>query len=83
MPQERLTAKFFLQDDASVKIMGPEDLHAILRRWHINAGTYVKHRRKFETLRYEEDPTEVIRELIDLARVAASGTQREPVVFVI
>ncbi|HEX9783001.1 MAG TPA: glycosyltransferase [Opitutaceae bacterium] len=83
MPQERLTAKFFLQDDASVKIMGPEDLHAVLRRWHINAGTYVKHRRKFEALRYEEDPTEVIRELIDLARVAASGTQREPVVFVI
>jgi processive 1,2-diacylglycerol beta-glucosyltransferase len=70
MPQERLTAKFFLQDGASVVISRPDDLRRVLREWHANPATYERMRAELARLRYDEDPTLAVRELIDLARDA-------------
>lgn len=70
MPQEWLTAKFFLQDRATVMIARPEDFRRVLRQWRANPGAYQALHARLGTLRYEDDPTLVIRELIDLARSA-------------
>lgn len=73
MPQERLTAKFFLQDNASRTISQPEDLRTVLGEWRDDPATYAAMRERFLRLRYEEDPVVVIKELVDLAREAATG----------
>jgi len=79
MPQERLTAKFFLQDDASQTINKPEDLRRVLVSWRDDPGSFTTMRERFLRLRYEEDPTVVVRELVDLARDAsASGVLLPP-----
>jgi processive 1,2-diacylglycerol beta-glucosyltransferase len=83
MPQERLTAKFFLQDGATVTISGPDDLRDILRRWHRNPDAYREQKHRFDRLRYDEEPTAAVRELIDLAREAATGLPDERVEHVI
>ena len=75
MPQERLTAKFFLQDDAAVMVRKADDLRRVLGRWREDPSTYRTLRGRFDGLRYEEDPELVIEELVDLAR-AAAGTDR-------
>jgi len=74
MPQERLTAKFFLQDDAAVKISEADDLRVILRQWRDHPESFEQLRQRFLGLRYEEDPTLVIRDLINLAREAATAS---------
>jgi processive 1,2-diacylglycerol beta-glucosyltransferase len=76
MPQERLTAKFFLQDGASVVISRPDDLRRVLREWHANPATYERMRAELARLRYDEDPTLAVRELIDLAREATINPVR-------
>jgi processive 1,2-diacylglycerol beta-glucosyltransferase len=75
MPQERLTAKFFLQDDAAERIAGADDLRRVLRRWRDHPETYQERKRRLAGLRYEEEPTTVIREVVSLAREAAAGGQ--------
>jgi processive 1,2-diacylglycerol beta-glucosyltransferase len=78
MPQERLTAKFFLQDDAAVMVRKPEELRCALARWREDPSTYGALRERFAGLRYEEDPKLVIKELVALAREAAGTSVRPP-----
>jgi processive 1,2-diacylglycerol beta-glucosyltransferase len=73
MPQERLTAKYFLQDDASVTISSPDELRQVLSTWRKNPHEYQRVCKVTERLRYEDDPTAVIRDLVDLAREGAAG----------
>lgn len=83
MPQERLTAKFFLQDDASETISHPEDLERLLTRWRARPGTFVEMKDRFIGLRYDDDPKVVVRELVALAQEAARGSilsEPEPVI---
>lgn len=74
MPQERLTAKFFLQDNASVTISSANELRQVLSIWRKDPREYQRVRNVTEGLRYEDDPTAVIRDLVDLAREGAAGS---------
>ena len=79
MPQERLTWKFFRNGAASEKIENAEEFAAILGRWMDDPATYQHTRENFLRLRYEEDPTVLIDELVDLANsVAGRALKRRP-----
>jgi processive 1,2-diacylglycerol beta-glucosyltransferase len=73
MPQERLTAKFFLQDRAARMVARPEDLRRILREWRDDPSSYHAMRQRMLAMQYQDDPALVVRELIDLAREAAAA----------
>jgi len=72
MPQERLTVKFFTQDEASEVISRPGDLERLLKRWSDHPSDFRTLKERFCNLRYDEDPTLVIKELVELAREAAT-----------
>ncbi len=67
MPQEELTWKFFRNGAASEKIENAADFERIIDRWMSNPAAYDAVRRNFLKLRYEEDPTVLIDELVALA----------------
>jgi len=77
MPQERLTAKFFTQDKASEVVSRAEDLDVLLTRWSAEPARFEAMRRRFLGLRYDDDPTVVVGELVALAREAAAGAGEE------
>lgn len=72
MPQEQLTWKFFRNGARSWKIEDAFDFTQIIDRWMTEPATYLEYRRNFLALRYEEEPTLVIEELVSLAEEAAS-----------
>ena len=67
MPQEQLTWKFFHNGAASEKVESAADFAAIIDRWMTNPDDYARSREQFLKLRYVEDPTVVIDELVGLA----------------
>ena len=67
MPQEELTWKFFRNGAASEKIENAADFERIIDRWMSNPAAYDAVRQNFLKLRYEEDPTVLIDELVSLA----------------
>lgn len=71
MPQEELTWKFFRNGAASEKIEDAADFGRIIDAWMANATTYQTVRANFLKLRYEEDPTVLIDELVNLANEVA------------
>jgi len=74
MPQESLTWKFFHNGAASPKIENAEDFAALIDHWMAHRVVYDQWREKFLQLRYEEDPTVVIDELVGLANTVAGET---------
>ena len=76
MPQEKLTWKFFRNGAGSWKIEDAADFAEIMDRWMGNPTEYAAYRDKFLALRYDEEPTVVIEELVGLAGDAA-GVQLE------
>ncbi|MBL9216642.1 MAG: glycosyltransferase [Opitutaceae bacterium] len=71
MPQEKLTVKFFRNGAGMDLIASAADFGRIIDGWMADRATYERRRQSFLNLRYEEDPTLVIRELVDLAQEAA------------
>ena len=71
MPQEELTWKFFRNGAASEKIEDAADFANIIDRWITNPAAYAAVRENFLKLRYEEDPTILIDELVALANEVA------------
>jgi processive 1,2-diacylglycerol beta-glucosyltransferase len=71
MPQAELTWKFFRNGAASEKIEDAADFAPIIDRWITNPATYAAVRENFLKLRYEEDPTILIDELVALANESA------------
>jgi processive 1,2-diacylglycerol beta-glucosyltransferase len=71
MPQESLTWKFFQNGAGSEKIERAEDFEQLLSRWLSPADGFDEYREKFVQLRYEEDPTILIEEVVGLAQEAA------------
>jgi processive 1,2-diacylglycerol beta-glucosyltransferase len=67
MPQEELTWKYLRNGAASDKIESAEDFDRILGAWLSDPEAYVRMRDNFLRLRYEEDPTILIDELVGLA----------------
>jgi len=77
MPQEQLTVKYFHNGHGAEEIGSAAEFGALIDRWMADPGEYEKLRANFLGLRYEEDPTVVIRELVDLAQEAAD-TKLQP-----
>jgi len=77
MPQEKLTVKFFQRGAGVELIAAAGDFSRIIDGWMADRGRYENLRANFLRLRYEEDPTLVFRELVDLAQ-EASGTALQP-----
>ena len=71
MPQERLTWKFFRNGAGSEKIESAEHFERILIAWMQDRRRFDDYRRAFLGLRYEEDPTLLIDEIVNLAAEAA------------
>ena len=71
MPQEELTWKFFRNGAASEKIEDAADFTQLIDNWMANPSAYAAVRENFLKLRYEEDPTILIDELVALASEAA------------
>ncbi len=71
MPQEELTWKFFRNGAASEKIEDASDFGRLIDRWMADPAIYTKVRENFLKLRYEEDPTLLIEEVVGLANQVA------------
>lgn len=71
MPQEELTWKFFRNGAGSPKIERAGDFSMLMDRWMEDPAEYAAVRERFVRLRYEEDPTLLIDELVDLANEVA------------
>ena len=79
MPQEKLTWKFFNRGGHAHKIENGEDFAAIIDQWMAQPRTYEHYRDEFCALRYEENPTELIEEIVTLAgRPAGIVPERLP-----
>jgi processive 1,2-diacylglycerol beta-glucosyltransferase len=73
MPQEQLTWKFFRNGAASEKIENASDFARIIDRWMTDATAYKRTRENFLKLRYDEDPTLLIDEVVNLANDVAKA----------
>ena len=79
MPQEQLTWKFFRNGAGSEKIEDAASFARIIDNWMTEPAAYPKIRESFLQLRYEEDPTVLIDELVNLANeVARAKLKRRP-----
>ncbi len=79
MPQEQLTWKFFRNGADSPKIENAADFSAVLDAWMAEPAAYERARDKFIALRYEENPTVIIDEIVELANeVAQVELRRRP-----
>jgi processive 1,2-diacylglycerol beta-glucosyltransferase len=79
MPQEELTWKFFRNGAASEKIEDADDFEHIIDTWMKDPASYNQVRDNFLKLRYEEDPTVLIDELVNLGNeVAHAKIRRRP-----
>lgn len=77
MPQESLTWKFFRNGASSPKIEKAADFCILMQDWLLGAESYARAKERFLSLRHEEDPTVVIKELVALAETVA-GVHLEP-----
>ncbi|HEY0945036.1 MAG TPA: glycosyltransferase [Opitutaceae bacterium] len=71
MPQESLTWKFFNKGSQCAKIEDAAAFAVIIHQWMTDDGAYRRYRDAFLELRYEENPTILIDELVGLAAEAA------------
>jgi processive 1,2-diacylglycerol beta-glucosyltransferase len=79
MPQEELTWKFFRNGSASEKIENAGDFAHLINAWVKDPSAYVRLRDNFLRLRYTEDPTLLIDELVGLGNeVARADLKRLP-----
>ena len=77
MPQEELTWKLFRNGAASNKIENAADFARIIDTWMADPATYARVKENFLKLRYDEDPTLLIDEIVELANdVAQAKLQR-------
>lgn len=76
MPQEELTWKFFRNGAGCRKIENASDFADLMAEWIEQPASYEAARRRFLQLRYEENPTVVIEELVGLASTVAGVAPR-------
>lgn len=76
MPQEQLTWKFFRNGAGCHKVENASEFGALVDRWVAEPAAYQLDREHFLQLRYEEDPTVIIDELVSLANEVANAKVR-------
>ncbi|MBS0631921.1 MAG: glycosyltransferase [Verrucomicrobia bacterium] len=78
MPQEELTWKFFRNGANCRKVGNAAEFAALIEGWLDSRDSYEQAREDFVRLRYDEDPTLVIDEIVGLANeVAKASVKRE------
>lgn len=79
MPQEELTWKFFRNGANCRKVASAAEFAALIDGWMAAPESYEQARADFVRVRYDEDPTQLIDEVVDLANeVAQVELKREP-----
>lgn len=76
MPQEKLTVKYFMQDEAAAKISNRRDFEELLMNWSRFPERFRELRRRFRTMKFEDSPSRAIYDLVDLAHEALPQGQR-------
>jgi processive 1,2-diacylglycerol beta-glucosyltransferase len=76
MPQEALTVKFFSRAAGVELVREPADFRRIIDGWMANRDEYRRLRENFLKLRYDDDPTLVITELVNLAQEVSHTSYR-------
>ena len=76
MPQEQLTWKFFRNGAGCHKVENPAEFSDLVDRWVTQPAAYTLDREHFLQLRYEEDPTVIIDELVALANEVVNAKLR-------
>lgn len=76
MPQEKLTVKYFMQDDSAVKISKPKEFESLLMNWSRFPERFRALRRRFRAMKFEDRPSEAICDLVDLAHEALPAAER-------
>ncbi len=76
MPQEKLTAKYFLQDEAAEIISESSDLERLLMNWSRFPERLRDLKRRFRNMRFKDRPSVVIYDLVDLAHDALPEKER-------
>jgi len=71
MPQERLTVKFFRNGGAAELVQNAAQFRDLIDGWMIDRSAHQRLLENSLKLRYEEDPTVLIEELVGLAQEAA------------
>ncbi len=74
MPQERLTVKFFRNGGAAEMVQSGAQFQALIDRWMADDSSYRQLCERTLAVRYEEDPTHLIAQLVGLAQEAAGVT---------
>ena len=77
MPKEQLTTKYFRQGAGVEVVDSGAKFRALIDRWMTDRSAYGRARESFLKLRYEEDPTTLIRDIVDLAS-GVGGAQLAP-----
>lgn len=80
MPQEHLTVKYFTRGHGAELISNAAEFGAVIDAWMAVPEKYRRLRENFLQLRYDEDPTVVIQELVGLAQSCA-GVELQPRAF--
>ena len=70
MPQEQLTVKYFMQDNAAAKVTTPKEFESLLMKWSRFPERFRALRRRFKTMKFQDRPSEAIYDLVDLAHEA-------------
>lgn len=70
MPQEKLTVKYFMQDNAAAKVTTPKEFESLLMKWSRFPERFRALRRRFKTMKFQDRPSEAIYDLVDLAHEA-------------
>jgi len=70
MPQEQLTVKYFMQDNAAAKVTTPKEFDSLLIKWSRFPERFRALRRRFKTMKFQDRPSEAIYDLVDLAHEA-------------
>lgn len=74
MPQEELTVKFFRNGGGAELVRDADEFGALIRGWMRDPGGYARLRGNFLRLRYEEDPTVLVDEIVGLGTQVAGVT---------
>ena len=76
MPQEKLTVKYFMQDDAAVKVSKPKEFEKLLMDWSRHPERFRGLRRRFSAMKFADRPSDVVYDLVDLAHEALPQEDR-------
>lgn len=71
MPQENLTWKFFRNGAQSQKVESADEFRRLMSKWIEDSASYATYRAAFLALRYEENPTLLIDEIVEQANEVA------------